>query len=51
MGILTNILEVIKTILICAFGLIFMINLILIFAKKNEDGFQVELLNIAYMIV
>ena len=51
MGILTNILEVIKTILICAFGLIFMINLILIFAKKNEDGFQVELLTIAYMIV
>lgn len=51
MGILTNILEVIKTVLMCAFGLIFMINLILIFAKKNEDGFQVELLTIAYMIV
>lgn len=51
MGILTNILEVIKTVLMCTFGLIFMINLILIFAKKNEDGFQVELLTIAYMIV
>lgn len=51
MGILTNILEVIKTVLMCTFGLIFTINLILIFAKKNEDGFQVELLTIAYMIV
>ncbi len=51
MGIMTNILEVIKTVLMCVFGLIFTINLILIFAKKNEDGFQVELLTIAYMIV
>lgn len=44
-------IEILKNILMSAFGIIFIVNLILIFAKKTEDGFEIELLTIAYMIV
>lgn len=48
---LKTIIEILKNILMSAFGIIFIVNLILIFAKKTEDGFEIELLTIAYMIV
>lgn len=48
---LKAIAEILRYVFMGAFGVIFTINLILIFAKKNEDGFEIELLTIGYMIM
>ena len=48
---LKSIAEILRYVFMGVFGVIFTINLILIFAKKNEDGFEIELLTIGYMIM
>lgn len=51
MEVFRMICEILRNVFMSAFGVIFLINLILIFAKKTEDGFEMEILTIAYMIM